>query len=98
MALAGEIAGTVTALLRRFLTFIFGGEKRFLTPFHPQMHRGASRARATSLSTRPMRGLPWLLNGRRYKRPCRRHQRLPFELVLTIERSQTKLRNPIHPS
>ena len=34
MALAGEIAGTVTALLRRFLTFIFGGEKRFLTPFH----------------------------------------------------------------
>jgi hypothetical protein len=29
----GEIARTVTALLRRFLTFIFGGEKRFLTPF-----------------------------------------------------------------
>jgi hypothetical protein len=26
MALAGEIAGTVTALLRRFLIFILGGE------------------------------------------------------------------------
>ncbi len=36
MALAGETAGTVTALLRRFLTFIFGGEKRLLTPFHPR--------------------------------------------------------------
>ena len=29
MALAGETARTVTALLRRFLTFIFVGEKRF---------------------------------------------------------------------
>jgi hypothetical protein len=30
MALAGETAGTVTVLLRWFLTFILGGEKRFL--------------------------------------------------------------------
>jgi len=30
MALAGEAARTVTARLRRFLTFIFGGEKRYL--------------------------------------------------------------------
>jgi hypothetical protein len=35
IVLAGESARTVTALLRRFLTFIFGGEKRFLTPFPP---------------------------------------------------------------
>jgi hypothetical protein len=35
MALAGETARTLTALLRRFLTFIFGGERRFLTRFPP---------------------------------------------------------------
>jgi hypothetical protein len=37
MALAGETAGTVTALLRRFLTFILGGEQPLLTPFHPRL-------------------------------------------------------------
>ena len=36
IALVGEIAGTVTALLRRFLTFILGREKRYLTPFLTQ--------------------------------------------------------------
>jgi hypothetical protein len=34
MALAAEIAGTVTALLRRLLTFTFGAEKWFPTLFH----------------------------------------------------------------
>ena len=47
IALAGEVAETLTALLRRFLTFIFGGRtvpdrfftfgggKWYLIPFHP---------------------------------------------------------------
>jgi hypothetical protein len=39
MALAGEIGGTVTALLRQFLTFVFGREKRFLTPFPTRNRR-----------------------------------------------------------
>ncbi len=39
------------------------------------MHRGAPRTRATSLSARPIRGLSWLLKGRRHKRRCRRHPR-----------------------
>ena len=35
----------------------------------------ASRTCATSLSRRPIRGLSWLLNGRRHKRRCLRHPR-----------------------
>jgi len=35
MTPAGEILGSATPLLRRFLTSIFGGEKRYLTPLHP---------------------------------------------------------------
>ena len=42
------------------------------------------RTRATPVSPRPIRGLSWLLNGRRHKRRCRRHLRHPAETFLIL--------------
>jgi hypothetical protein len=39
------------------------------------MHRGAPRTRAILPLPRPIRGLFWLLNGRRHKMRCQRHPR-----------------------